>query len=113
MFKNPLYKHRFILKQKKRISVNYSHFRSRHYLMGEILLKDQIVFNQCEYDIRGYRSYFSSTGKRGAVIMVRDQLISNSYKKLTSHSFEESVWAVVQLKGRDKLLIGYIYQLQC
>ena len=42
--------------------------------------------------------------------MVKSQLISNSYEKLTSHSFEESVWAVVQLEGRDKLLIGCIYR---
>ena len=42
--------------------------------------------------------------------MVKDQLISNSYEKLTSHSFEESMWAVVHLEGRDKLLIGCIYR---
>ena len=42
--------------------------------------------------------------------MVKSQLISNSYEKLTSHSFKESVWAVVQLEGRDKLLIGCIYR---
>ena len=78
--------------------------------MVEILPKVKIPFNQYEYVIGGYRSFFSNTEKRGAVIMVKDQLISNSYEKLTSHSFEESVWAVVQLEGRDKLLIGCIYR---
>ena len=76
----------------------------------EILLKLKVVFNRCEYDIRGYRSFFSKIEKRGAAIMDKNKLISNSYEKLTSHSFEESVWAVVQLEGRDKLLIGCIYR---
>ena len=57
--------------------------------MVEILPKVRVAFNQC--DIRGYRSFFSNTEKRGAAIMVKSQLISNSYEKLTSHSFEESV----------------------
>ena len=50
--------------------------------------------------------------KRIAAIMIKIQLrpISNSYEKLTSHTFEESVWAVVQLEDRDKLLIGCIYR---
>ena len=63
--------------------------------MVEILPKVKVAFNQCEYVIGGYRSFFSNTEKRGAVIMDKDQLISNSHEKLTSDAFEESVWAVV------------------
>ena len=63
--------------------------------MVEILPKVKVAFNQCEYVIGGYRSFFSNNEKRGAVIMFKDQLISNSHEKLTSDSFEESVWAVV------------------
>ena len=71
--------------------------------MVEILPKVKVAFNQCEYVIGGYRSFFSNNEKRGAVIMVKDQLISNSHEKLTSDSFEESVWAVVL----------HLYKSQC
>ena len=70
----------------------------------------KFVFHQSEYDMEGYHSYYSNSKKRGVVIMVRKHLVSSSYEKVTKYAFEEVSWITINLKNKDRLVIGCIYR---
>ena len=80
--------------------------------LTEILPKLKgIDFNPCEYDIPGYQAFYGLHIKRGTAIFVKMQLKSSSKEdQLIFPEFEESVWAEVRLRDRDKLLLGSIYR---
>ena len=67
------------------------------------------IFAENEYNIKGYNAFITDSKKRGAIILVKDNLLSSA-NQLTQHIFEESVWCEIRLKNHDKLLLGCIYR---
>ena len=76
----------------------------------EILPKSgNYVFNECEFSINGYHSYFSTNKKRGVAVYTKSGL-NTGLATIDLNEYEEVVLVTVKLQNQDSLLIGCIYR---
>ena len=76
----------------------------------EILPKSgNYVFNECEFSINGYHSYFSANKKRGVAVYTKSSL-NTGLATIDLNEYEEVVLVTVKLQNQDSLLIGCIYR---
>jgi hypothetical protein len=65
-----------------------------------------------EFEIQGYNLYRKDhlNGHGGVIMYVRDGIESTICESLTSSTFEDSIWCLVNIGHNDQMLLGTVYR---